>query len=151
MPDHLNDPELFELVKTYQVHTHSRTCWKYNKNECRFSYGCYVTEKTIIAKRLHSKFSNVVKQEILIRRNTLLSQVKSYINNNPCPAKVNVINPTKDNFTQPLSVKEPNSSFVNNYFYVRLKAWQENMNIPPVLNEYKAEAYMCQYFSKTEG
>ena len=37
LPDHLSDPELFELVKTYQVHTHSRTCWKYNKNECRFS------------------------------------------------------------------------------------------------------------------
>ena len=24
--DHLNNPELFELVKTYQVHAHSRTC-----------------------------------------------------------------------------------------------------------------------------
>ena len=29
LPDHLKDPELFELVKTYQVHAHSRTCWKY--------------------------------------------------------------------------------------------------------------------------
>ena len=28
LPNHLNDPELFELVKTYQVHAHSRTCWK---------------------------------------------------------------------------------------------------------------------------
>ena len=28
-----------QLVKTYQVHSHSRTCWKYNTNECRFSYG----------------------------------------------------------------------------------------------------------------
>ena len=121
MPDHSNDPKLFEFVKTCQVHTHSRTCWKYNKNECRFSYGCYFTEKAIIAKPLRSKYSNVVKQEILICRNTLLSQVKRYINNNPCPAKVNVIDPIKDNFTQPLSVKEPNSSFVNNYFNVRLK------------------------------
>ena len=25
--DHLNDPEFLELVKTYQVHAHSRTCW----------------------------------------------------------------------------------------------------------------------------
>ena len=39
LPNHLNDSELFELVKTYQVHTHSRTCWKYNKNECHFSHG----------------------------------------------------------------------------------------------------------------
>ena len=34
LPDPQNDSELFELVKTYQVHAHSRTCWKYNKNEC---------------------------------------------------------------------------------------------------------------------
>ena len=30
LPDHLNDPELFELTKTCQVHVHCRTCWKYN-------------------------------------------------------------------------------------------------------------------------
>ena len=39
LPNHLNNPELFELVKTYQVHAHPRTYWKYNKNECCFSYG----------------------------------------------------------------------------------------------------------------
>ena len=58
LPDHLKDPELFELVKTYQVHTHSVACRKYNKNECCFSYGCYFTEKTIIANPLGSKFRN---------------------------------------------------------------------------------------------
>ena len=52
LPNYLNDPELSELVKTYQVQAHPRTCWKYNKNECRFSYGRYFTEKTIIAKPL---------------------------------------------------------------------------------------------------
>ena len=36
----------------------------------------------------------------------LLSQFKSYIDNNLYPSKVNVKDPTKDNFTQPLSVKE---------------------------------------------
>ena len=45
---------------------------------------------------------------------------------------------------------EPNSCFINNYFDVSLKAWQENMDIQPVFNEYKAVAYMCQYFSKIE-
>ena len=62
--------------------------------------------QTIIAKPLDSKISNEENQEILTWRNTLLSQVKSYIDNNLCPAKVNVIDPTKDRFTQPLSVKE---------------------------------------------
>ena len=92
-----------------------------------------------------------------------------------------MIDPTKDNFTQPLSIKEildeleiskenyyralsvskdevlelrlkrgPNSCFVNNYFDFGFKAWQANMDIQPVFNEYKAVTYMCQYFSKTE-
>ena len=39
LPSHLKDTDLFELVKTYQIHAHSRTRWKYNKNEYRFSYG----------------------------------------------------------------------------------------------------------------
>ena len=32
--------------------------------------------------------------------------IKTYINNNFYPVKVNVIDPTKDNFTTPLSVKK---------------------------------------------
>ena len=181
LPNHLNDPELFELVKTYQVHAHSRTWWKYNKNECHFSYGRYFTEKAIIAEPPDSKFSNDEKQQILRWRNTLLRQVKSYIDNNFNPSNVNLIDPTKDNFTQPLSAKgfldelevskedyyralsiskdedlelnlttEPNCSFVDNYFDFGLKAWQANMDIHHVFNEYKAVTYMCQCFSKTE-
>ena len=52
--DHLKDLELFDLPSS----DHSRTCWKYNKNECHFSYDRYFTEKTTIAKSLDSKFSN---------------------------------------------------------------------------------------------
>ena len=63
MPDPQNDSELFELVKTYQVHAH-------------------------------------------IWRMTVLGKVKNYIDDNLNPAKVNVVDPTKDNFTQPLSIQE---------------------------------------------
>ena len=45
---------------------------------------------------------------------------------------------------------ESNFCFVINYFDVGLKAWQANMDIQPVFNEYNAVTYMCQYFSKTE-
>ena len=63
MPDPQNDSELFELVKTYQVHAH-------------------------------------------IWRKVVLGKVKNYIDDNLNPAKVNVVDPTKDNFTQPLSIQE---------------------------------------------
>ena len=58
LPDHLNDAELFGLVKTCQAHVNSRTCLKYNKNELRFSYGRYFTEGTIVSKPLDFKISN---------------------------------------------------------------------------------------------
>ena len=76
MPDHLNDPEYFVLVKTYQIYTHSRTCGKYNKNECHFSYSKYFTEKTVILKPIDCKFSKAENHGEILR------QVKSYIENN---------------------------------------------------------------------
>ena len=68
---------------------------------------------------------------------------------------------SKDDYYRALSIskdedlelhlkREPNSCFVNNYFDVGLKAWQENIDIQPVFNEHKAVAYLCQYFPKTE-
>ena len=56
----------------------------------RISGSAPVTGKTIIAKPLDSKFSNEEKQEILTWRNTLLRQVKTYIDNNLISVKVNV-------------------------------------------------------------
>ena len=61
---------------------------------------------TIIAKPLDSQLSNDEKEEVLIWRNALLKKVKDYIDVNLNPAKVNVIDPTKVNFTQSLSVQE---------------------------------------------
>ena len=38
----------------------------------------------------------------------------------------------------------------NNYFEVGLRALEANINIQPVLDYYKAVAYMCAFISKTE-
>ena len=76
------------------------------QQECCFSYGRFFTEKTIIAKPVDSEISKDKKQEILIWRKAVLGKVKNYIDDNLNPAKVNVVDPTKDNFTQPLSIQE---------------------------------------------
>ena len=76
-PYHFNDPEYFELFKTY--HALFKPHWKYKKNEYRFSYSHYCTEMTIIAKRLDPKFSNDGKWKVLKWKNTLLRQVTSHI------------------------------------------------------------------------
>ena len=46
--------------------------------------------------------------------------------------------------------RSPNSCFVNNYFQLVLKAWDANMDMQSVINEYKAISYICAYLSKTE-
>ena len=66
----------------------------------------YRTEKTIIAKPLDSKLTNNKKQKVLTWIHTLLKQIESYTDNILNTAEVNVIDPTKDNFTPLLSVKE---------------------------------------------
>ena len=104
--------------------------------------------------------------------------MKKYIDEELNPAKVNVIDPEKENYNPPLTIHEillkldiskedyyalsisvdddcelhlirpPNSCFANNYFDTGLRAGQANMDIQPVFNEYKAVAYMCSCFSK---
>ena len=48
------------------------------------------------------------------------------------------------------SFDHQNSCFANNHFDTGLRVWQANVDIQPVFNEYKAVAYMCPYFSKSE-
>ena len=57
-----------------------------------------VLRKQFLQNHLILNF-NDKKQEVLTWRNTLLGQTKSYIDNNLNPAKINVIDPTEDNFT----------------------------------------------------
>ena len=52
LPDESNEPELYELVKMYQKHNHSKTCREYRNVKCRFNFGQFFTKKTIIAEPL---------------------------------------------------------------------------------------------------
>ena len=78
LPDPQNDSEHFELVKTYEVHSHSKTCWKYNKNECRFSYGRFFTEKTIIAKPVDSEIGKDKTRDFSKQKGSARKSQKSY-------------------------------------------------------------------------
>ena len=120
--DDINNLKLFELA----VNAYSRTRRKHNKNECRPPNSRNPTEKTTTGKPPDSKFNNDEKKEVLTWRNTLLRQVKSYIDNNLNPAKVNMIDPTKENFTQPLHIKEILDEFEISMddYYRALKRWR---------------------------
>ena len=45
LPDPISEPELYEQVKAYQIHSHSRACRKYKKKDCRFNYGNFFQQR----------------------------------------------------------------------------------------------------------
>ena len=91
---------MFTLVKTFQIHSHSRTCWKYKKNKCRFSYGRFFSDRTIISKPLDYSLSSEQKSDMMNWRRTVLGKVKEHIKDKLYPVKV------KDPSTAPPTIKE---------------------------------------------
>ena len=90
-----NEPALFELVKTYQIHRHSKTCHKYRNQKYRFRFGEFFTNKAIIAQPLADSVPPDVKLRKMQQRNNILTKVKNYIDNELHPPKKNFVDSTK--------------------------------------------------------
>ena len=174
IPDPIAEPELHELVSQYQVHKHSNSCRKYTNVPCRFNYGRFFTDKTIVASPLPESMPDSEKVIILTERSRILKKVKLYIDEYLDPRKSDNSNNSKsiseilkeldiseDGYYRVLAIstnqdfelyyrRPPKSCFVNNYFADGLEAWKANLDFQPVFNYYKAVSYMCSYFSKSE-
>ena len=173
LPDQTKDPELYDLVKKYQTHSHSKSCRKYKNIACRFNFGQFFTDKTIVAEPLPEDVSEEVKTNILTRRKKILCSVKQKINEvlepnkagyNPLLNQNSIIQDagvTKEDYQWALSispdsyfelhVKRPlDSCFTNNYFIAGLKGFAANVDLQPVFNHYKCITYVCSYFTKDE-
>ena len=82
-------PELYDLVKSYQIHHHSKTC-KYKNEKCCFHFGRYFTYHTIIARPLEATLSCAKKKEILSERSRVLHVLSEYINDQLNPSEHNI-------------------------------------------------------------
>ena len=89
------EPELYELVNTYQKHNHSKTCRKYSNVSCRFNFGQFFTNRTIVAEPLSDKLDEGVKTSILERQTQILSSVKQKIDK--------ILNPSKKDYDASLT------------------------------------------------
>ena len=92
LPDKEIDPQLYDLVKAYQTHNHSKTCRKLKNIACRFNFGQFFTERTIIAEPLAEDMDDEIRSSTLRKRMEILSKVKQKIDN--------VLNPSKPTYAQ---------------------------------------------------
>ena len=171
LPSQDDDPELYKLVKTYHIHSHSKTCRKVKNKNCRFNFGKFFSNRTIIAKPIEN-LSEYERFCLLQKRESILTKVKLYINNNLDPNKIKGTFDTNltidladlgissEDYYWALSISSDShylihfkrgtdSCFVNNCNPILLKAWQANIDLKPVY-DYKAITHMTAYFSKSE-
>ncbi|KAL9977715.1 hypothetical protein ACROYT_G015152 [Oculina patagonica] len=173
LPDKANNSELHDLLITYQKHTHSRSCKKYKNIPCRFNFGQFFTDQTVVSKPLPDNIHHDEKELLLNKRNDILSAVKQKINENLDSSKPNY-NPniteddllaafkiSKREYNWALSVSSDSdfdlhlkrsihSCFINNYFEAGIRGFRANVDLQPVFNHYKCITYVCSYFSKDE-
>ena len=173
LPNRETEPHLHDLVKTYQKHSHSKTCRKYKNTRCRFNFGQFFTNRTIVAEPLSDDIDEGLKMKTLEKQNEILISVKEIIDDVLNPSKPNYdptftdsdifnkVGITEDQYYTALSIspgsdyelhlKRPTDScFINNYFIAGLKGFAANVDLQPVFNHYKCITYVCSYFTKDE-
>ena len=95
LPDPVKEPELHNLVSQYQIHSHSNSCRKYKNVPCRFNYGRFFTDRTIVSIPLQEAMPDSEKSIILKERKTILKLVKDYIDEFLDPHKPSYIGENK--------------------------------------------------------
>ena len=103
LPDEDSEPNLFQLVKNYQLHRHSTACQKYRNEKCRFNFGRFFTERTIVAKPFSDSLREHEKAEIMLVRSTILNKIKAYIDSELNPVEHDFYDNSKNDFERTLN------------------------------------------------
>ena len=106
IPDPIKEKQLFELVKTFKLHRHSKTCRKYRNEKCRFHFGRFFSNRTIVAEPPLDNMPEEIKMQVLRNRNDLLSKVKSYIDTKLNPSKKNFYDSSRSDHENVKSIDE---------------------------------------------
>ncbi|XP_066921397.1 uncharacterized protein [Clytia hemisphaerica] len=149
VPDREESPELWNLVTKYQIHSHSRTCSKYRKNECRFKFGKLFCKRTILSEPLPEGLPETEKHDILVARNNVIQTVQEYIDTNLHPKKINILDPDKPEYIEIGSIDIILDSLGLNY-----ETYEYYLSISPDKDQHlflKRDPYSCfvnNYFAE---
>ena len=105
LPHEAEQPELYKLITTYQLHRHSKICHKYKNESCRFKFWRFFPKWTIVAEPLPLNMPENGKPIILENQEQLLSKVKNYVKSYLNPAKINFFD-CKNNFVEVKSISK---------------------------------------------
>lgn len=83
------EPDLFNLVKTFQNDRSSNTCRKCKNENCHFHFEEFFTDHTIIAEHLPIDISVEERKAGIEKRNILLMKMKQYVNSELDPSQKN--------------------------------------------------------------
>ena len=92
LPDAINEPALFELVKTYPMHHHSKTFRKHINEKCRTYFDKFYGTTV--------RISHFSRYENMQRRNAILKQVKYYTDDELNPSKEFFFENSKDDYVE---------------------------------------------------
>ena len=74
MPDPVNKKLLLEMVKTFQIHRHSKTCRKYRNQKCRFHFVKFFSDRRIVAEPLPDDMLEEIKESRIQESQGLVKQ-----------------------------------------------------------------------------
>ncbi|KAK0151948.1 ATP-dependent DNA helicase PIF1 [Merluccius polli] len=180
MPDPERDPELHKIVSEVQMHSrkHSKSCKKGNVS-CRFGFPKLPMEKTIITrpptvdsnsdenpdpaaqlkaqKRQLLKMQREAKSKLQPLRELLMQPDASFSSFSDMLRQCNMTEQEYlihvTNLTSHYVVmlkRDPNDCWINGYNPDLLRAWNANMDIQYVVDDFSCIMYMMSYVSKPE-
>ena len=163
IPSELEDAELHEIVNSVQTHSkrHSKSCQK-KGTKCRYNFPRPPSERTFIIKQGdkddNDKSDPVQKAQDLLT--TVKGAVTDNVNYHDTRKLFEDLKITQKEFEDANNMiakrddvilkRNPQDSWVNQYNPSLLRAWNANMDIQYVCNEFACIAYVVSYISKSE-
>ena len=93
-------------MKSYQIHSHLKSCRRHKNDNCRFHFGRFFTDRIIVAKPLDSNLNDAKKKEILTERYNILKIMSNDNNEYLNPSEHNFYDVQTEDYIKPKSNEE---------------------------------------------